>query len=81
MSSRNDITGDKLQSKLTTKAYEEGFDLIFGNKKKEKQKPEQLELDFDEVRMDIIGQNGNIGYNTIEEVVSEDSDKKDIKPQ
>jgi len=33
--SRNDITGDKLQTKVgTSKAYSEGYDRIFGNKVK-----------------------------------------------
>lgn len=30
MTSKNDITGDKLQSKLTTKEYRDGWDAIFG---------------------------------------------------
>lgn len=33
-SSRNDITGDKLQSKVNTKQYEDGYDRIFGKKDK-----------------------------------------------
>ena len=30
MTSRNDITGDKIQTKPTTKEYADGWDAIFG---------------------------------------------------
>ena len=30
MTSRNNITGDKLQSKVTTQEYRDGWDAIFG---------------------------------------------------
>lgn len=33
-SSRNDITGDKIQSKISNKLYEENYDKIFGSKQK-----------------------------------------------
>jgi hypothetical protein len=33
--SKNDITGDSLTSKAPNKAYDDGWDRIFGNKKKE----------------------------------------------
>jgi hypothetical protein len=55
MATKNDITGDSIISKTNTKQYEENWDRIFGKKKKD----EEL---FDEDRIDIIGQNGNIGY-------------------
>jgi hypothetical protein len=55
MATKNDITGDSIISKTNTKQYEDNWDKIFGKKKK----PEEL---FDEDRIDIIGQNGNIGY-------------------
>lgn len=29
MTSRNDITGDKIQTKITTKEYQNNYDLIF----------------------------------------------------
>lgn len=54
--SKNDVTGDKLISKINNKNYEDGYDKIF---KKEKVKPSE---EWDEKRVDIIGQNGNIGY-------------------
>ena len=54
MATRNDITGDALISKTNSKEYEANWDKIFGKKKKEET--------FDEDRIDIIGQNGNIGY-------------------
>ena len=33
MTSKNDITGDVLQSRINSKAFEENFDLIFRRKK------------------------------------------------
>ena len=36
MATKNDITGDEIKSKSSTKAYEDGYDRIFGKKKKEK---------------------------------------------
>ena len=53
MVARNDITGDKIQSKKNSEAYENNFDKIFGKKKKE------IDILFDEDRIDVIGQNGN----------------------
>jgi hypothetical protein len=76
MASYNEITGDKIATRTITKDYENNFDRIF-RKDKDKVvestpaadkpvEPVQLELDFGdeeaERRMDIIGQNGNIGY-------------------
>jgi hypothetical protein len=46
---QNDVTGDWLQSKPNNKMFEQGWDRIFGKKKKE------------ESRIDIVGQNGNDG--------------------
>ena len=34
MASKNDITGDEIKSKASTKAYEDNYDRIFGNKEK-----------------------------------------------
>lgn len=36
MAAKNDITGDEIKSKSSTKAYEDNYDRIFGKKKKEK---------------------------------------------
>ena len=47
--SRNDVTGDLLRSKPANDMFEEGWDRIFGKKKKE------------ESRIDVVGQNGNDG--------------------
>ena len=48
---KNDITGDSLTSKSPSKAYDDGWDRIFG-KKKEQPKPERAnwygEADVDE---------------------------------
>lgn len=41
MATRNDITGDEIKSKKSNKAYEDGWDRIFG--KKEKTSEEQLD--------------------------------------
>ena len=34
MVSKNDITGDSIQTKVNSDAYREGYERIFGNKKK-----------------------------------------------
>jgi len=36
MVAKNDITGDLIQSRATTKAYEENMDRIFGSKEEER---------------------------------------------
>lgn len=46
---RNDITGDFIVSKPNSNMFEDGWDRIFGKKKKE------------ESRIDVVGQNGNDG--------------------
>ena len=46
---QNDVTGDWLQSKPNNEMFEQGWDRIFGKKKKE------------ESRIDVVGQNGNDG--------------------
>lgn len=56
--SKNDVTGDKLISKINNKNFEDGYDKISGFGKKEK-KPDE---EWDEKRIDIVGQNGNVGY-------------------
>lgn len=68
MVAKNDITGDKLQSKLNTKEYEDNFDKIFGKKKHNLERAEstpnqsvECSKDWDEKRVDIIGSNGNDG--------------------
>ena len=73
MVARNDITGDKIQSrdKLSPEG-EENFDKIFGVKKKTNggwvppplnapQTAQELIDDWDESRVDVVGQNGNTG--------------------
>ena len=74
MASKNDITGDSLISKANSKAYENNYDLIFGKKstlcdicgKDLKTTKEcawtSCPLNWDEKRADVIGQNGNVGY-------------------
>jgi hypothetical protein len=46
---QNDVTGDWLHSKPNNEMFEQGWDRIFGKKKKE------------ESRIDVVGQNGNDG--------------------
>lgn len=64
MASHNDITGDVLVSKVINKNFDKGFDGIDWSVKLEPEpiKPMvKLELEFDEERIDNIGQNGNEG--------------------
>ena len=67
MTSKNDITGDVIKTKISNgKKFKEGFEGIDWSVKLEvtkptPDKPVQLELDFDEDRIDIIGQNGPTG--------------------
>lgn len=66
MASYNDITGDKIETRgALSKEGEANFERIFGVKKKEKYVPPPLPNWGDEEserRVDIIGQNGNVGY-------------------
>jgi hypothetical protein len=82
MATWNDITGDPLVSRTLTKTGEENFDKIFGKKKTNGGwKPPltplsptdtpttvtEHEKDWDEKRIDIIGQNSNEGLHYEEE--------------
>lgn len=60
MATKNDITGDALISKLNNKAFEDNFDRIFRKKEPLSEYPEYDE-DWSD-RIEVIGQNGNIGY-------------------
>ena len=73
MATTNSVTGDALITRFGSKEqqekYSNNFDTIFGVKpKKEKYVPPPLPLneypsqDWPEDRIDVIGQNGNIGY-------------------
>jgi len=66
MPSHNDITGDALVSRVLSKKGEEAFEQIFGKKKTNGGwKPPTVPDWGDEAsekRQDIIGQNGNVGY-------------------
>lgn len=77
MASYNDVTGDKIQSRTNTKAFEDNFDKIFRNKVKEVNVVNQAtkEEEWDEKRIDIIGSNGNVGY-TPEQINGVDSSKQ-----
>jgi hypothetical protein len=75
MASYNDITGDKIATRKISKEYGNNFDNIFRKNKVaeatpapvEPVEPAQLELwtEEEERRLEIIGQNGNIGYEEI----------------
>jgi len=67
MVAKNNITGDLIQSKLNSKAFEDNFDRIF---RKVKEEAPELWTEEDEKRVDIIGQNGPVGY-SIEEMYAE----------
>jgi hypothetical protein len=71
MATYNDVTGDALVSRTLTEEGAKSFDRIFGEKKKKTNggwTPPPLPLneypdqDWPEDRIDVIGQNGNIGY-------------------
>lgn len=71
MATYNDVTGDALVSRTLTEEGAKSFDRIFGEKKKKTNggwTPPPLPLneypdqDWPEERIDVIGQNGNIGY-------------------
>lgn len=70
MSSYNDVTGDKIQSRINTKQFEDNFDRIFGKKDKNTvgyppltaDKPVEYSEDWQpETRARAIAQNGNDG--------------------
>ena len=75
MASRNDVTGDLIKSRKNTKEFEDNFDNIFRKKPKDplcnvcgKSLGATKEcawtscpLNWDETRVDIIGQNGPTG--------------------
>jgi hypothetical protein len=52
---RNEITGDKLITKAKSKTFDDNFDLIFRKKEPTERNPDP---DWDEGRIDTIGQNG-----------------------
>lgn len=62
MVARNDITGDKIQTRdgLSEKG-QENFESIFGKKKTNGGWTPPPLPDFDEERIDVVGQNGNDG--------------------
>lgn len=60
MTSKNDITGDAIKSKVPSKEYLDRFDAIFRKPKPAETDPPPTE-DWDEKRIDIIGQNGPTG--------------------
>jgi len=62
--SRNDITGDWIQSKPNSEMFEKNFDAIFRKKKDldpiKKETPHKI-LRPESSRIDVVGQNGNEG--------------------
>lgn len=71
MATYNDVTGDALVSRTLSEEGSKSYDRIFGEKKKKTNggwTPPPLPLneypdqDWPEERIDVIGQNGNVGY-------------------
>lgn len=74
MATRNDITGDLIKSRVNNQQFEDNFDNIFRKKDplcdicgKSLSGTKECAftgcpLNWDEKRADIIGSNGNIGY-------------------
>jgi len=66
MVARNDITNDPIASRTGDTEAKQNFDNNFDNifRKKVPLPPEieEMQEDEDEIRANIIGQNGNIGY-------------------
>lgn len=64
---RNDITGDLIRTKNgkgNNDAFSDGYDRIWGKKMRRTQTNdlnEYPENDYDEDRIDVIGQNGSLG--------------------
>ena len=57
MTAKNDITGDKIKSRVNTQSFDENFDRIFGKKKKYSE-----DFHDDDQREKALAQNGNVGY-------------------
>ena len=74
MVAKNDITGDAIQSKTNSKEYADNFDKIFRKDKKVQEKLEELWSEDDEKRLDIVGQNGPVGYNLEDMYVNGEKD-------
>jgi hypothetical protein len=75
MVAKNDITGDAIQSKINSKEYGDNFDRIFRKDKVVQPEPAadqpvELWTEDDEKRLDIVGQNGPVGYN-LEDIYAE----------
>ena len=48
MVTKNDVTGDSIQSKVSSKQYLDNYDTIFGNHRKQKVKQQSMtELNWD----------------------------------
>lgn len=72
MATTNDITGDAIRSKKPSEAFNKGFGEIdwsvkLGDAEVSSDKPVVTSEDWDEDRMDIIGQNGNDGESYVTE--------------
>ena len=57
---RNDVTGDWIQSKPNSDMFEKNFDAIF-RKKKVSDDVSPHAHEYEESRIDVVGQNGNDG--------------------
>jgi hypothetical protein len=65
--SKNDVTGDEIKSKVSTKEYEDNYDKIFRNKSEANKSLECSDCfcsagECQKERQKAIAQNGNVGY-------------------
>lgn len=57
MTSRNEITGDAIQTKLNSDSYRDNYDRIFGSKVKKKSLPVAYDGKCDSVLGDVLDEN------------------------
>ena len=69
MVTKNDITGDTIKSKLNNKAYEDGWERIFGNKDKELI-----------MAVDPASENGDYSCEAIVKLMDEGCEVLSVKP-
>jgi hypothetical protein len=66
MAAKNDITGDSILSKVSSKAFDEGYDRIWGNKKKNADTPSNGEQRLNNVGQLEVYNEGNWNVKTIQ---------------
>lgn len=71
MATKNDITGDVIQTKGVSAEYRDNYDRIFG--KKGGAKRDKIKIS----RIDIIGQNGGTGLHYIDADIGDTKNESD----